>query len=276
MKRKLLTGIKYLFLLLYALTCLYPFMWMLGTSLKTQQESLLDPISLFPKGGFQWHNYIDVWGKMDFFKYFMNSVIISLGVVIGVVIIYSMVGFALARLNFVGKKVIFFMYISLILVPGITVLIPLYINMTNLGLDNSYLGVILPLINGGAPFAVFLFTNYFKSVPKSLYEAAIIDGCNPFQIYRKIYFPLSMPAIGTIAVMNFIASWNGILWPMIIINNKNMFTLPMAIMYLDQSAFKQWNVLMAGSMFSVIPVIIIFIFLQKFYIQGLTSGSVKG
>lgn len=276
MKRKLLSGIKYLFLLLYALTCLYPFMWMLGTSLKTQQESLLDPISLFPEGGFQWHNYMDVWGKMDFFKYFMNSVIISLGVVIGVVIIYSMVGFALARLNFVGKKVIFYMYISLILVPGITVLIPLYINMTNLGLDNSYLGVILPLINGGAPFAVFLFTNYFKSVSKSLYEAAIIDGCNPFQIYRKIYFPLSMPAIGTIAVMNFIASWNGILWPMIIINNKNMFTLPMAIMYLDQSAFKQWNVLMAGSMFSVIPVIIIFIFLQKFYIQGLTSGSVKG
>lgn len=276
MKRKLLSGIKYLFLLLYALTCLYPFMWMLGTSLKTQQESLLDPISLFPKGGFQWHNYMDVWGKMDFFKYFMNSVIISLGVVIGVVIIYSMVGFALARLNFVGKKVIFYMYISLILVPGITVLIPLYINMTNLGLDNTYLGVILPLINGGAPFAVFLFTNYFKSVSKSLYEAAIIDGCNPFQIYRKIYFPLSMPAIGTIAVMNFIASWNGILWPMIIINNKNMFTLPMAIMYLDQSAFKQWNVLMAGSMFSVIPVIIIFIFLQKFYIQGLTSGSVKG
>jgi ABC-type glycerol-3-phosphate transport system permease component len=186
-----------------------------------------------------------------------------------------MLGFALARINFKGKKVVFTFFVALMLVPGLTVQIPLYLNMVALGMSNTFIGLVLPMINGAGPFAVFMFRNYFLSMSGELYEAAKIDGCSTFRIYGQIYLPLALPVIGTIAVMNFIGSWNGIRWPMIILRTRNMFTLQMAVMYLDQSAFKQWNVLMAGAMFATVPVILIFMLLQKFYIQGLTSGAIK-
>ncbi|MDR1025691.1 MAG: carbohydrate ABC transporter permease [Treponema sp.] len=269
-------GVKHCVLILYAAACLYPFLWMAGTSLKTRQEALANPATMFPSGQLHFETYAEVWGRLNFFQYFMNSMAVSIVTVIAVVLIYSMMGFALARINFKGNKVVFMFFIALMLVPGLTVQIPLYLNMVALGLSNTFVGLVLPMINGAAPFAVFLFRNYFRSMSGELYEAAKIDGCSVFRIYGQIYLPLALPVIGTIAVMNFIGSWNGIRWPMIILRSREKFTLQMAVMYLDQSAFKQWNVLMAGSMFAVIPVILIFIFLQKFYIQGLTSGAIKG
>lgn len=268
--------IKYIFLLLYALACLYPFLWMIGTSLKSPAEALRNPASPFPKEGWRFETYAEVWNKLNFAKYFLNSLTLSVTVVILVVIIYSMMGFALARIDFKGKKIVFAGFVALILVPGMTVQIPLYINMVKLGLSNTFAGLILPMINGAGPFAVFLFRNYFLSLSKEMFEAAKLDGCSTFRTYSRIYMPLALPIIGTIAVMNFIGTWNGIQWPMIILRDRNLYTLPMAVMYLDQSAFKQWNVLMTGSLYSVVPVIVVFMFLQKSYIQGLTSGAVKG
>lgn len=213
---------------------------------------------------------------MDFARYFINSISLSIAAVVCVIVIYSMVGFALARINFVGKNIVFGTYIALILVPGLTVQIPLYINMVNLNMDNSFIGLLLPIVNGAGPFAVFMFRNYFMSMSRELFEAAKLDGCSVFRIYWNIYLPLALPVVGTIAVMNFIGSWNGITWPMIILRDEEKFTLPLAVMFLDQSAFKQWNILMTGSLFSIIPVIIIFMCLQKSYIQGLSAGAVKG
>lgn len=267
---------KHIVLTLYAIACLYPFAWMIGTSLKSSQEALSTPASILPKAGFHFETYIEVWEKLDFSRYFFNSMSVSLVVVVSVVIIYSMVGFALARINFAGKKVVFYCFVALILVPGLTVQIPLYINMVSLGLSNTFLGLVLPIINGAGPFAVFLFRNYFMSISGELHEAAIIDGCSLFKVYRSIYLPLGLPVIGTVGVMNFIGSWNGIVWPMIILRDKKLFTLPIAVMYIDQSAFKQWNVLMASSLISILPVIIVFMFFQKSYIEGLTSGAIKG
>ncbi|MDR0642729.1 MAG: carbohydrate ABC transporter permease [Treponema sp.] len=268
--------VKHAVLILYAAACLYPFLWMAGTSLKNRQEALANPATMFPSGQLHFETYAEVWGKLNFFQYFMNSMTVSTVTVAAVILLYSMMGFALARINFKGNKVVFTFFIALMLVPGLTVQIPLYLNMVALGLSNTFVGLVLPIINGSAPFAVFLFRNYFRSMSGELYEAAKIDGCSVFRIYGQIYLPLALPVIGTIAVMNFIGSWNGIRWPMIILRSREKFTLQMAVMYLDQSAFKQWNVLMAGSMFAVIPVILIFILLQKFYIQGLTSGAIKG
>ncbi|MCL6457628.1 MAG: carbohydrate ABC transporter permease [Gorillibacterium sp.] len=268
--------VKYLVLLFYAVACLYPFLWMAGTSLKSPSEALRYPSSPLPKVGWHFETYAQVWNKLNFAKYFVNSVTISTFVVVMVILIYSMMGFALARIDFKGKKLIFAGYVALILVPGLTVQIPLYINMVSLGLDNTFAGLVLPMINGAGPFAVFLFRNYFLSLSKDLFEAAKLDGCSTFRTYSRIYMPLALPIIGTVAVMNFIGTWSGIQWPMIILRDRNLFTLPMAVMYLDQSAFKQWNVLMSGSIYSVVPVIAVFMCLQKSYIQGLTSGAVKG
>lgn len=269
-------AIKYLFLLIYAITCLYPLVWMVGTSLKSSTEALGNPAAVWPRDGLMFENYAEVWQKLDFSKYFINSVTISTAIIAAIIVIYSMMGFALAHINFAGKKYVFIGYIALILVPGLAVQIPLYINMVALGLSDTFLGLILPMINGAGPFAVFLFRNYFASLTRDLLESAKIDGCGMFKIYRKIYMPLALPVIGTIAVLNFISSWNGIQWPLIILRTKKWFTLPLAIMYLDQSAFTQWNILMTGSLFSVLPVIVIFVLLQKSYIQGLTSGAIKG
>ncbi|MFB9280129.1 carbohydrate ABC transporter permease [Cohnella cellulosilytica] len=268
--------IKYAILTLYAAACLYPFVWMIGTSLKSQMESLRYPSVTFPKESWHFETYIEVWNKLNFAKYFTNSMLVSTTAVIFAVLIYSLMGFALARIDFKGKNLIFAGYIALILVPGLTVQIPLYINMVSLGLGNTFAGLVLPMINGAGPFAVFLFRNYFLSLSKELFEAAKLDGSSLFGIYARIFLPLSLPVVGTIAVMNFIGTWNGIQWPMIILRDRELFTLPMAVMYLDQSAFKQWNVLMAGSLYSVVPVIVVFVLLQKSYIRGLTSGAIKG
>ena len=270
------TVIKHILLVIYAVLCLYPFVWMIGTSLKSAQEALGNPQYIFPEKGFHFETYREVWEKLDFFKYFVNSMSVAITCVLAVIIIYSMMGFALARIRFQGKKVVFIFYVALIMVPGLTVQIPLYLNMVSLGLSDTFIGLVLPMINGAGPFAVFLFRNFFLSMSGELSEAAKIDGCSAFRTYSQIYFPLALPVIGTIGVMNFIGAWNGIVWPMIILRSKSLYTLQMAVMYLDESAFKQWNVLMAGSVISVIPVIIVFICLQKSYIRGLTAGAIKG
>lgn len=267
---------KHVMLILYALCCAYPFAWMIGTSLKSSQEALANPAALLPAKGFHFETYGEVWGKLNFFQYFTNSVTVSVAVVLAVVLIYSMMGFALARIPFKGQKVVFYCYVALMLVPGLTVQIPLYLNMVSLKMSDTFIGLILPMINGAGPFAVFMFRNFFKSMSGEMYEAAKIDGCSVGRIYGQIYLPLALPVIGTIAVMNFIGSWNGITWPMIILRSRSKFTLQMAVMYLDQSAFKQWNVLMTGAVFATVPVIILFVFLQKSYIRGLTSGAIKG
>ena len=268
-------AIKHIVLTLFAIACIYPFLWMAGTSLKSPQEALANPAVLLPSGIWHWETYANVWNRLNFFQYFLNSMMVSITTVIAVLLIYSMVGFALARINFKGKKVVFTFFIALMLVPGLTVQIPLYLNMVALGMSNTFIGLVLPMINGAGPFAVFMFRNYFTSMSGELYEAAKIDGCSVGRTYAQIYLPLALPVIGTIAVMNFIGSWNGIRWPLIILRSRRLFTLQLAVMYLDQTAFKQWNVLMSGAMYATIPVIIIFICLQKFYIQGLTSGALK-
>ncbi|GIO56391.1 carbohydrate ABC transporter permease [Paenibacillus cellulositrophicus] len=267
--------IKHIILVLYGLTCVYPFLWMIGTSLKTSQDALANPQSPLPKGAPEWSTFAEVWNKLNFYRFFVNSVVVSIIVIIGVVLIYTMMAYSFAKFRFRGKKFVYYTFIALLLVPGVTTLIPLYINMTNLGLQNTYVGMILPMINGAAPFAIFLFTSYFRTISHELYECAVLDGCGNFKIYWRVYLPLALPAIGTIAILNFIGSWNNILWPMIIVDKQEMFTLPMGLMYLDSSSFKKWNELMAGALITVIPILIAFPFMQKMYVKGMTVGSVK-
>lgn len=275
MKKDRSNIIGVIILSLVGIIYLYPFIWMVSTSLKTPQEALANPTALFSEGAPQFHTYLEVWGRLNFFQYFINSVTMSLGVVLGVIVIYSMAGFTIAHLKFRGKDFIFKMFMAIMLVPGVTITIPLFIQMSKYHMTNSYLGLILPIINGGGPFAVLLFTNYFRGISHELYESAVLDGSGVFRAYSIIYLPLALPAMATIGIMNFIGSWNAILWPMVVLTDKSKFTLPMGLMYLNSSAFVKWNELMAGAMFSIVPLILIFAFLQKYYIHGITSGAIK-
>jgi ABC-type glycerol-3-phosphate transport system permease component len=204
-------------------------------------------------------------------------------VVAGIILIYSMAGFGFAKTNFVGRNVLFLAFLGLLFVPGVTVLVPLVQLLRALGLIGrdatqvaTYFGLIMPIINGAGPLSIFLFRNYFATLPGELYDAARVDGSSQWGIYFRIFLPLSAPVIATVGILNFIGTWNAFIWPSIVLNNPDWFTLPLKLQDLDLQIVIQWNVRMAGSLITVIPVIIVFLFLQRYYIRGLTAGAIRG
>jgi multiple sugar transport system permease protein len=272
--------ISYLSLMVYLAISMYPFLWMISSALKDNTEALTST-SLIPR---QVHLEVllDVWKRLDFWKYFLNSLLISLPVVVGVILVYSLAGYGFAKTKFWGREFFYVFFLALMVIPQVTILIPLVQELKAFGLIGqdaskfaSYLGVIIPMVNGGGPFAIFLFRNYFASLPSDLRDAALIDGCTEWGVYQRIYLPLSLPAIATVAITNFIGTWNAYVFPYVVLNNHDWFTLPLQLRFLDLQTVIQWNVRMAGSLFTVLPVIIAFIFLQRYYIRGLTAAAVK-
>lgn len=273
--------ISYICLIAFLFICIYPFLWMISSAVKSNVE-VLTSTSLIPK---QVHLEIlvDVWSRLHFWTYFQNSLMISTAVVIGITLVYSLAGYGFAKTKFWGKEFLYIFFLGLMVIPQVTILVPLVQELKAFGLIGheasklaTYLGLIIPMINGGGPFAIFLFRSYFSSLPDELRDAALIDGCNEWGVYLKIFFPLSLPAIATVGIMNFISTWNAYVFPSVILNNPDWYTLPLQLHNLDLQTIIQWNVRMAGSLFTVIPVIIAFVLLQRFYIRGLTAAAVKG
>ena len=274
------TGISYLCLLVYLVISMYPFLWMISSAVKDNTD-ILTSTSLIPR---QIHLdiIIDVWNRLDFWKYFLNSMLISVPVMLGVILVYSLAGYGFAKTRFLGKEFIYIFFLGLMVIPQVTILVPLVQELRSFGLIGrdaskfaTYLGLIIPMINGGGPFAIFIFRSYFASLPGDLRDAALIDGCNEWGVFHKIYLPLSLPAIATVGITNFISTWNAYVFPAVVLNNEDWFTLPLQLRFLDLQSVIQWNVRMAGSLFTVLPVIIAFIFLQRYYIRGLTAAAVK-
>ena len=254
---------------------------MISSALKSNLE-VLTSTSLIPK---QIHleTLVDVWNRLHFWVYFQNSMIIALAVVVGVIFVYSLAGYGFAKTKFRGKEFLYLFFLGLMVIPQVTILVPLVQELKAFGLIGrdaskfaTYLGLIIPMVNGGGPFAIFLFRSYFSSLPDELRDAALIDGCNEWGVYYRIYFPLCLPAIATVGIMNFIGTWNAYIFPSVILNNPDWYTLPLQLRSLDLQTIIQWNVRMAGSLFTVIPVIIVFVLLQRYYIRGLTAAAVKG
>lgn len=280
-RRSFFIMITYLVLTGYALISLYPFLWMVSSALKSNSE-VLTSNSLFPQE-IRLDIIIDTWNRLNFWKFFVNSTIISVAAVAGTILVYSMAGYGFAKTSFWGRKLFFVGFLGLMLVPGVTVLVPLVQLLKALGLIGrdatkaaTYVGLIVPMMNGAGPFAIFLFRNYFASLPNELHDAARVDGCSEWGIYFRIFLPLSTPIIATVGILNFIASWNAFIWPSIVLNNPDWYTLPLKLKDLDLQIVIQWNVRMAGSLIMVIPAIVVFLFLQRYYIRGLTAGAIKG
>lgn len=265
----------------YAAISVYPFLWMVSSALKPNREVYSNK-SLIPNE-IQFEVLINTWNELEFFRYSVNSAIISILTVLGIIIVYSMAGYGFAKTEFWGRDIFFLGFLGVLLVPGVSVLIPLVQLVRSMGLGGSgasqaatYAGLILPMINGAGPFAIFFFRNFFRSLPNELHDAARVDGCSEWGIYARIYLPLSTPVIATVGILNFIASWNSYILPSILLNNEDWFTLPLKLRDLDLQAVIQWNVRMAGSVIMVIPIIILFLLLQRYYIRGLTAGATKG
>ncbi len=280
LRNQLFTTLSYVVLTLYTLLSVYPFLWMISSALKSNQE-VLGSRSLLPQE-VHFEIIVNTWNQLDFFRYFVNSVIISLFTVVGIILIYSMAGFGFARTKFVGSRVLFVSFLAMLFVPGVTVLIPLVQLLKALGLIGreasqfaTYTGLIMPMINGAGPFAILLFRNYFAALPSELHDAARVDGANQWTVYARIFFPLSTPVIATVGILNFIGVWNAFIWPSVVLNNPDWFTLPLKLKDLDLQIVIQWNVRMAASLIMVVPVIVVFLLLQRYYIRGITAGAVK-
>ena len=269
-----------LFLIAYTILSVYPFLWMVSATMKDRIE-VMTSSSLIPQHP-SFTTLIETWQKLDFFLHFRNSLFLSIIVILGSIILCSLAGYGFAVLPFKGGNLLLGFFLSMLLVPGVTVLVPLYVllrlQVPMIGPNSpywlTYLGTALPMINGGAPFAMFLFRNYFKAIPQDLHDAAVVDGASEFRIYWGIYLPLSLPAVATIGIMTFLSSWNAYAWPSIVLTKPEWQTLPLQLRQLDLERLIQWDVRMAGSLFVVIPVVIVFFLLQRYYVAGLT-GSVK-
>lgn len=265
--------IVYLMLTAYALISLYPFLLMVSGALKDDKEILLDG-HLIP------HNPTlstldNTWNQLDFLRYFGNSLEVTGFTTLGVLVIYSLAGYAFAVLRFPGRKFLYGLFLSLLFVPGVTVLLPVVILQQKLGILGTHLGIILPFINGTAPLSILLLTSSFRSVPTELRESARCDGAGELRTFVSIYLPSCRPALVTIALLTAIPTWNEYVLTRVSLNDPSTYTLPIALQNLNSTVSPQQNTLMAASLIIVVPVVILFVVLQRYFVNGL-QGAVKG
>jgi multiple sugar transport system permease protein len=260
-------------LVIYAVISVFPFLVMLGGALKTNRQVLTNPFPFTSPPTFQ--TIADTFAALNVPSLLLNSLVIAVGSCVLILVIFPLAGYAFATLQFPFKRTLFTLFIGALFVPGVTVLLPV-INLDQaLGLNGTPLAVIFPIVNGAAPIAIVLMRSYYASIPLEVHEAAVLDGCTEFGIYRRVYFPLSRSALVTITILNFVGAWNEYVLPELTNDDSSKFPLPVGLQSLLSSSVVQWNQVMAAALIIVIPIIILFAFLQRYFINGL-QGSVKG
>lgn len=266
--------IVYLFLCLGAILMIGPFLWTLSTSLKGGGAVMQIPPQFIPEPVY-WFNYVKVWEQIEFFRYTINSIVITVLIVTGSIFSGSFAGFGFSRMKFKGQGLVFFTALATLIMPYQALMIPIYFIWRKLGLLNTYVPLILPAYLGSA-FGIFLFRQFFKSLPGELFESATIDGCNPFRIYRSIYLPLAVPAMATLGIFEFMGAWGEILKPLIYITSKEKYTLALGLLYIRGQYVADMELICAGAVLMIIPVVLVFLAAQKYFIQGIASTGLKG
>lgn len=272
-RRRLGQAGYYIISILLAGMALIPFLWMISTSLKSRGALMSIPIEWIPAEP-TLDAYTEVFSRFPFLRTIGNSLFISVAFTLITLVSASMAAFAFAKLRFRGSGVILSIYIATMMIPTQVTMIPLFVVMNRLGLIDSYASVILPSMF--KPFAVFLLVQQMKTIPNDYLDAARIDGAGLFHIYFRVALPLCIPTLATLAVTTFMESWNDYLWPLLMLTDRNKMTLPIALSTLNGQYNTEYNVLMAGSLISMIPIIIIYIAAQKQFKAGLMAGGIKG
>ena len=272
-RRRLGQAGYYIISILLAVLALIPFLWMISTSLKSRGALMSIPIEWIPAEP-TLDAYTEVFSRFPFLRTIGNSLFISVAFTLITLVSASLAAFAFAKLRFRGSGVILSIYIATMMIPTQVTMIPLFVVMNRLGLIDSYASVILPSMF--KPFAVFLLVQQMKTIPNDYLDAARIDGAGLFHIYFRVALPLCIPTLATLAVTTFMESWNDYLWPLLMLTDRNKMTLPIALSTLNGQYNTEYNVLMAGSLISMIPIIIIYIAAQKQFKAGLMAGGIKG
>ncbi|MGF1485513.1 MAG: carbohydrate ABC transporter permease [Prochloraceae cyanobacterium] len=264
----------YLLLTAIAIAVIFPFLWLIGTSLKSPSEDIFGfPPQLIPSQP-TLNNFRIVWQNYPFGRYLFNSTIVASLTVVLNLLFCSLAAYPLARLNFKGRDFIFATVVSTITIPFQLLMIPLYVITVKLGLRDTYLGLIFPSI--ASAFGIFLLRQAFLNVPKELEEAARIDGCSELGLWWHIMIPAVRPALTTLAIFVFIGSWGDFLWPLIVLDSPEYYTLPRGLVDLAGTFSLDWRLIAAGSVISIAPILILFLFVQKYIIPNDVSSGVKG
>ncbi len=265
----------YLALIVGSTISIFPFIWMFLTSFKERNQVITLPIRWLPD---PWtlQNYIDIWRGIDLARNFTNSVIVSLSVTALMLVTCSMAGYAFAKKKFWGKELLFTLLVGTMTIPGFVMLVPLFLLILNLGWYDELVGVIIPFSAG--VFGIFLLRQFISTIPDELLDAARIDGASELNIWWRIVIPLCKPALATLAIFTFQGNWNAFLWPLILLDSKDRWTLMLALVRYNQDIPMQveWARLMAGVTVAVLPLMIIFLLLQRYFFRGITLGAVKG
>ena len=264
-------ALVYVLLSAFASITLVPLVWLVAASTKAPAD-LFHYTFFAPRIGLS--NFTLLFQKVHFVRYLMNSVFIAGASVMVQLLFSSLAGFALAKYEFRGKKPVMILMVSTMLIPGQVVMAPLYTLLYRLGLVDQYLGLIVP--GAVSVFGIFLFRQSILQVPDELLHAARIDGCSELRIYWDIVMPISRPMIGAFCLISFMGSWNSFLWPQILLHQEERFTLPILLNQLIGLYTQQYGMLMAGTLLSILPVVVLFLLLQKEFVAGLTAGAVKG
>lgn len=263
----------YIVLILIAVIMVVPFLWMLSTSLKTQYDAVKIPPVWIPDPP-QWEKYVKLFTEQPMFQFMLNTIKIVFFVVLGQLFFSSLAAYSFARISFKGRNVVFFFYIATLMVPGQVTMIPTYLMFAKAGLTDNHLALILPAFFSA--FGVFLLRQFFMSLPRELEEAAEIDGCNPFMTYWRIMLPLVVPAMLTLGVFTLMNTWNDYMGPLIYLSSPEKYTMTLGIAYFKGVYTTQWNLVMAGSIVSVVPILIAYLCAQKYFIEGIAFSGVKG
>ncbi len=256
-----------------ALIMIFPIIWMVSMSFKDQSEIYTANPNIIPDR-ITFQNYVDGWVKGGFYKYFGNSAFVTMIRVSLTVVINALAGFAFGKYQFKGKNFLFLLVLSAMLIPDQLRMIPLYSLMSALELVDTYASVILPGL--GATFGTFLMTQYVKTVPDELMEAARIDGCSEFRIFGQVVMPLVKPALVTNLIFQFMWSWNDLLYPLLFLQSTDKYTVQLALAFYRDSTTVTAGAIMAMSLVSIIPILLIFFFLQRYFVEGIASHGVKG
>lgn len=285
-ERIIRSSLWYIIAIMISLVAVYPFLWMIATSLKTTPEIYTSSLSLLVKD-ITLENYKKVFARIPFLRYFFNSMVLAVGGVITNLFFGSLAGYAFAKLRFKGKRFVFALFLGSMMIPTICTMIPSFLVLKHfplvggnditgnggLGLINTYWAILLPGAAGA--FAIFFMKSFFQSLPTNLAEAARLDGCSEFGVFLRIYFPLIKPAALTLGIMTFQAGWNSFMWPMIVLNSQDMLTLQVGLSAFQYNYSSDYGALMAGTVIGTLPTLLIFMSIQKYYVEGIAFSGGK-
>ncbi len=263
----------YICLGICTISALGPLVFTLISSFKTMHDVLAFPPSLLPNP-FIWSNYQEVLSNALFTRWIFNAFVYAGGTMILNVIFSAMAGYALGRMNFPGRNILFGLTLAVMMIPNAITLIPKFLVINTMHLNNTYFALILPMM--AQPMTVFIMVQFMKTLPRELEESAMIDGASRVRTFFQVILPLVKPALTAVAILTFQGAWNDFQWPLVALGTQDMYTLPLGLFYFKSAHYTEYNLLLAGSMFNTIPILFLFFIFQRYFIEGALGSSVKG